>query len=378
MCVVVASRRSDSLLQFTMSEPEEGEIVEETPAQQKRRRTSKSKPERVFSLPPGFPLADRFFVEEGIALGSQGQVYRCKDRQADNDVAVKVMTGSSSKKVMQLEQQVLVKVSAKREFPGLVQHGSFIFNDSKGHFVAMELLGKDLGFIVSLDQFPLDLLAKVGKHMLYAIQSLHSCAFVHRDVCFENFMVRDKNFKAIDSICLIDFGLSKMFTPALDNIPPAGEFRGNKMYASLNAHHGLQLSMRDDLLSLFLMLCHRVFGYLPWGPHESLDEIRRKKEKFFSRLLKENHTETKRIPDPLLNFFKLVQPLTFNDIPDYHALAACLDELGSNPETSVSNAVEVSSPALRSRVNFVFEPCISSFVAEEPLLGSQEKSRNSS
>ena len=62
---------------------------------------------------------------------------------------------------------------------------------------------------------------------------------------------------------MIDFGLSRRYVD--DDGQPLPErhdtaFRGSTTYASVHAHHGQDLSRRDDLWSWFYILVEMVDG----------------------------------------------------------------------------------------------------------------------
>lgn len=99
------------------------------------------------------------------------------------------------------------------------------------------------------------------------------------DIKPDNFLIGIKDPTLIH---VIDFGLSiryrntvtKEHIPCGTNKPMIGTAR----YASLNAHHGLELSRRDDLESIGYLLVYFIKGSLPWqsNPNEeplSLEEI---------------------------------------------------------------------------------------------------------
>ena len=66
---------------------------------------------------------------------------------------------------------------------------------------------------------------------------------------------------------VIDFGLARRHIDSCGNVFPArkrSEFRGTRNYASLDSHENRDLSRKDDLWSLFMVLADMSLGGLPW------------------------------------------------------------------------------------------------------------------
>ncbi len=102
------------------------------------------------------------------------------------------------------------------------------------------------------------------------IESIHSCGFIHRDIKPQNIVLgcsSEKSEKA-NKIFLIDFGLASQYIS--DNgshIKPIKNYNsvvGTALFASINAHHGNELSRKDDIESLIYTLIYLLIGTLPW------------------------------------------------------------------------------------------------------------------
>jgi serine/threonine protein kinase len=69
-----------------------------------------------------------------------------------------------------------------------------------------------------------------------------------------------------NTLFAVDFGLAKKYRELNIHIPLFEKYSltGTARYASINAHKGLELSRRDDLESIGIMMINFVCGYLPW------------------------------------------------------------------------------------------------------------------
>lgn len=141
--------------------------------------------------------------------------------------------------------------------------------ESDYNFLVMELLGPNLSELFTLcnNHFTLKTVLMIGQQILSNLEYIHFKTYVHRDLKPENFLI-GTGAKA-SRIYTIDFGLSKRYRdqntflhiPFRDKKPLIGTAR----YASLNAHMGYEISRRDDLEALCLMLIYFLKdGHLPW------------------------------------------------------------------------------------------------------------------
>jgi serine/threonine protein kinase len=89
---------------------------------------------------------------------------------------------------------------------------------------------------------------------------------IHRDLKPDNFLMGMGRQSA--QVYMIDFGLVKRYYNPTEkkHIPfnANKNLTGTARYASVNSHKGLELSRRDDLISLGYMMIYFLTGFLPW------------------------------------------------------------------------------------------------------------------
>jgi casein kinase I family protein HRR25 len=104
------------------------------------------------------------------------------------------------------------------------------------------------------------------------LEYVHSHHFVHRNIKPSNFLIGIGGHR--DDINIIDFGLAKRYRDKQSqlHIPWSTKhpLTGTAAFASINNHHGLQQSRRDDLESLAYMLIYFLRGSLPWYTANSI------------------------------------------------------------------------------------------------------------
>lgn len=186
----------------------------------------------------------------------------------------------------------------------------------------MDLLGKSLEDLFNYCErkFSLKTVLVIAYELVCRIETIHNKGkLVHRDIKPENFLMgrgRDRH-----TVYVIDFGLAKQFANPRTgkHIPCRGGYSltGTARYASIHAHEGLELSRRDDLLSIGYVLVYFLRGALPWqGLQGSSSE-----DKY--RLIFDKKQRTplaelcEGIPDVFLRYFESVSALAFDAAPDY-------------------------------------------------------------
>eukprot|EP01084_Bolivina_argentea_P174314 301960_1 len=99
--------------------------------------------------------------------------------------------------------------------------------------------------------------------MLYCLESLHACGYIHNDIKPENFLLNNTG-----KIYLIDFGLATKYLDFATNehieYAKSKSLKGTLRYASINIHKGILSSRRDDIESIFYVWLYFMLGRLPW------------------------------------------------------------------------------------------------------------------
>ncbi|OHT09788.1 hypothetical protein TRFO_21129 [Tritrichomonas foetus] len=129
-------------------------------------------------------------------------------------------------------------------------------------------------------------------------------------------------------IYLIDFGLSNQYyDPGLNiHIPKLtnyGGIIGTVRYTSVNVHSGVEISRRDDLISIAYILIYFLKGYLPW---QSLSKENRKQ--IYS--MKCEYSPEKLcqgLPKEFETFLSSLYKLEFEERPDYEGYRKMFYEL---------------------------------------------------
>ena len=258
-----------------------------------------------------------FSLIEPIGEGGFGSIWKVKSTEDDKYYAMKIEPLQAKRATLAFEISVLKKLTASERFPKYIFDGS----DEKNRFLVEELLGPNLDKIAKSlpgQFFESNYIAKLADEMLYCIEAVHKHGFIHRDIKPQNFVIR---FNGKVAICLLDFGISKLYKNQSGQHIEARDHPngiGSPIYASVNSHNQVDLSRRDDLISLVYSILSISKHRLPWMFTQGITEIGAMKNKH----------KLSALCGPLgagfVEFANHIESLGFADAPDYQLLHRAL------------------------------------------------------
>eukprot|EP00286_Rhodomonas_abbreviata_P012532 CAMPEP_0181317636 /NCGR_PEP_ID=MMETSP1101-20121128/16578_1 /TAXON_ID=46948 /ORGANISM="Rhodomonas abbreviata, Strain Caron Lab Isolate" /LENGTH=453 /DNA_ID=CAMNT_0023425051 /DNA_START=383 /DNA_END=1744 /DNA_ORIENTATION=+ len=229
---------------------------------------------------------------ECIGEGGEGLILCGKCLETGKKVAIKVekvVEGKPSS--LQREFNVLRALQDDKSFPNIKHYGRQILNTNPSatdcRVMVMDHLGAnihDLWWETTRGARGFDAATAIAlsARMLDLLEKLHVKGFIHRDVKPANFVMSGDGGKGNGHLCLIDFGISVPAATEEDakqqtqsSLWGGAQFYGTRLFASVNAHNGIEQSFRDDLESLIFVLAYMLNGGLPWGDDTNgLDQVK--------------------------------------------------------------------------------------------------------
>jgi len=225
------------------------------------------------SLAPGTVLDGRYRIEQEIARGGMGIIYRATHITLDLPRAVKLITPQFARDRRYLERfRIEATAAARIDHPNVVAVHDFGEVDGAPYLVMQYVEGVDLERLVAREgrlapRRALALLAQISD----GLDAAHAMGVVHRDVKPGNILV--VGAPGSERALLTDFGLAKQLSDG-----PAGQselFGGTLEYAAPEQMEGKDVDPRTDVYSLGCVLLFMVTGRTPgighlWGQSEDV------------------------------------------------------------------------------------------------------------
>ena len=213
---------------------------------------------------PGEILDGRFEIESVVSRSGMASIYKAKDLQTENTVAVKIP-------YMQLESDPasFARFQREAEIGELLNHPNILRfikvpNKSRPYIVTEYLEGKSLSEVMNeVRPLPIPDAVQIASYICGALAHMHEHKVVHRDLKPQNIMICDDG-----SLRIIDFGIAKStemrrltfagFTPAM----------GTPDYMAPEQVKGKRGDERTDIYSLGAVLYEMTTGSVPFeGPN---------------------------------------------------------------------------------------------------------------
>jgi RNA polymerase sigma factor (sigma-70 family) len=220
-------------------------------------------------LEPGRLLGKRFRIEQRLAEGGMGAVFRATDTKTGQQVAVKTLLPKSAKdanlrKRFEREAQILSRI----EHPNFVRFVEYGSGASEPAYVVMELLDGDAlsELILNESHMVPERALHITRHVLTGLQHAHRLGIVHRDVKPDNVVIvpteSDPEFAKI-----LDFGIARLAEPdqgGKTKLTQKGEIFGTPAYMSPEQVRGDPIDSRADLYSVSVMLYEMLASRPPF------------------------------------------------------------------------------------------------------------------
>jgi Protein kinase domain len=217
-------------------------------------------------LTQGQVLHNRYRIAALIGQGGFGAVYRAWDLSLKQPCALKENLEASPQAQRQFEREAVILAGLRH--PNLPRVTDYFFLPGQGQYLVMDFVsGQSLEQIVAINRGPLpeQEALKWIDQVCSALEYLHSQnpPIIHRDIKPQNIIVTPQG-----QAMLVDFGISKIFDPALSTTQGA---RGVTPGFSPPEQYGqARTTPLSDLYSLAGTLYYLLTGH---NPPEALDRL---------------------------------------------------------------------------------------------------------
>jgi len=215
-------------------------------------------------IAPGSLLGQRFEILAVLGAGGMGVVYKARDRDLDDLVALKMLRRELWGDRTQLERlKSEIKLARKITHPNVLR--TFDFGEIDGvPYISMEYVrGVTLRYL--LDQtraLPYSAGLRLAKQLCAGLGAAHAVGVLHRDIKPENLIL-----EANGNAKLMDFGIARPIERLEAGQTQAGWLVGTPEYLSPELLQGRDADVRSDLYAVGIVLFEISTGKPPFsGP----------------------------------------------------------------------------------------------------------------
>ncbi|HEX3130989.1 MAG TPA: protein kinase [Thermoanaerobaculia bacterium] len=217
--------------------------------------------ETLSGIAPGALMGQRFEILAVLGAGGMGVVYKARDRELDDLVALKML-----KRELLADRTHLERLKAEIKLARRITHPNVLrthdFGDIDGiPFISMEYVrGVTLRYL--LDQthrLPYSAGLRLAKQLCAGLGAAHAVGVMHRDIKPENLILEPTG-----NAKLMDFGIARPVRRMETGQTEAGFIVGTPLYMSPEQLRGEEADTRADIYSTGVVLFEIFTGELPF------------------------------------------------------------------------------------------------------------------
>jgi serine/threonine protein kinase len=261
-------------------------------------------------------IGNKYKLIKQIGSGSFGSIFEGNNIRTNEKVAIKIELISDELKLLKHESNIYRLLTNVDGVPKIKWYGK----DNLYYYMVIDLFGNSLQeLLYKSKKLSFKVVLQIGINILNILMKIHDNGFIHRDIKPENFLL---TLSKPTKVVLIDFGISKpyLINNQHINFKYKHKFIGTLNFASINAHNFYEQSRRDDLESVAYMLMYFFLGELVWINDDNINSINLDEfgsENNYVRSKKELIINNSDIPNVLIDFYKNIRALEFEERPNY-------------------------------------------------------------
>ncbi|HUD72755.1 MAG TPA: serine/threonine-protein kinase, partial [Dongiaceae bacterium] len=212
----------------------------------------------VKEIVPGMVLSGRYEILAEVGRGGMGAVFRARDTEIDETVAIKCLSGAIDPDTAARFVQE-IKVARQVVHPNVLRVFTLErWRDQR--FIVMEYI-EGVPLQRHLQRQPVPTLAdrlRLALQITSAAEAAHKAGIIHRDLKPDNILVN-----AAGHAKVLDFGIARAVTGA-STLTAEGTLLGSPRYMSPEQIQGTELDQRTDVYSLGAVLYFLFTGVEPF------------------------------------------------------------------------------------------------------------------
>jgi serine/threonine-protein kinase len=218
-------------------------------------------------------FARRYEVQDVLGRGGMGVVYRARDRQLDEVVALKVLRSDALREDATLVERFKQELKLARRITHRNVLRTHDFGETDGvPYISMEYVEgvtlKDL--IARKGALPVGVALRIAKQICQGLEAAHQQGVVHRDIKPQNLLILPES----GEVKIMDFGIARVSAvDGASGLTTAGTVVGTPDYMPPEQAQGVTADFRSDLYSMGAVLFEMFTGRLPFPGDTALAVI---------------------------------------------------------------------------------------------------------
>jgi serine/threonine-protein kinase len=209
---------------------------------------------------PGSVLAGRYQVLSLLGTGGMGAVYKVRDLELDEIVALKLLRPGLLADAVQMERlKDELRLARRITHANVLRTYDFVEIDG-APCISMEYVrGTTLRWLLDASgTVPLSAGLRIARQLAAGLAAAHAVGVLHRDIKPENVIL-----EASGTARLMDFGIARPIRRSGPGQTKVGSFVGTPAYCAPEQLAGEALDARTDLYALGVLMCEMFGGRLP-------------------------------------------------------------------------------------------------------------------
>jgi len=230
------------------------------------------------NLTIGSVFANRYKVVETLGKGGMGVVFRAKDNQLDEIVALKTLRSDVLSQDPTLLQRFKLEIKLARK----ITHKNVLRTHDFGEFAGTPYISMEYLEGVTLKDLqkrkgalPLGVGLQIAKQMCHGLAAAHAQGVIHRDIKPQNMLIIPET----GDLKIMDFGIATVSNvkdeskPQDSAITGAGVVLGTPDYLPPELGRGEQADFRSDIYCMGVVLFELFCGRLPFTGESALQIV---------------------------------------------------------------------------------------------------------
>jgi eukaryotic-like serine/threonine-protein kinase len=219
-------------------------------------------------IEPGALLGQRFEILSLLGSGGMGVVYKARDRELDDLVALKMLRRDLWGDRSQLDRlKSEIKLARKITHPNVLRTHDFGEIDGVPYISMEYVRGVTLRYMLDqTNRLPYSAGLRLAKQLCSGLGAAHAVGVLHRDIKPENLILEPTG-----NAKLMDFGIARPIDRLTPGQTQAGFIVGTPQYLAPEVLQGAEADARTDLYSSGIVLYEIFTGVLPFDGSTAMD-----------------------------------------------------------------------------------------------------------